>query len=114
MGGNLPDKDRVGGIPGNLQQSTSHLSKVVEEVLDNDVLLPASWQVFRLNQDLIGNGEGRDVAEALDDVDGAVVDDQNLIEKILRNSNLAESNNTRVHATNIGVTNYLPERREEG
>ena len=39
----------------------SDLPEPHEEVLDNDVLLPADGEVVRLNQDLIMNGEGRQV-----------------------------------------------------
>ena len=81
--GDLPDKDGV-LVPRNLHHGPSHhpghvlleadhhtlhplaglghkvnssnLSKVVEEVLDDDMLLPAGGEVVRLNQDLVCDG----------------------------------------------------------
>jgi hypothetical protein len=98
--GDLPDKDRV-LIPGHLDDGPSHhpgqvlleadhqclntmaglgdivysstLTKVDEEVLNDDMLLPSEAEVIRLNKDLLGDGVGRqvEVREALEDVDGA-------------------------------------------
>ena len=110
--GDLPDKDGV-LVPRNLHHGPSHhpghvlleadhqslhpltglghkvnssnLSEVVEEVLDDDMLLPAAGEAVRLNQDLVGDGIDREVTEALEDVDGAAIDDHHLVDDLFGN-----------------------------
>ena len=78
------------------------------------MLLPASGKVGRLDHDLVGDGVGRNVAEALDDVDCAVVYDHYLVEKVPGNDDIAESDITRAIARNISNVINIPKRREEG
>ena len=139
--GDLPDKDRE-LVPRNLYHGPSHhpghvlleadhqslhpftrlghkvntinIPKVVEEVINDDMLLPAGGEVVGLNQDLVGDGVDREVTEALEDVDGAAIDDHHLVDNLLGNGDLAESDNTRALATNISDVVHLAERRGEG
>ena len=70
-------------------------------------------KVGRFDHDLVGDRVSRDVAEALDDVDGAVVDDHNLVEKLPGNGDFTESDNTSAIARNISEVINIPKRREE-
>jgi hypothetical protein len=135
----LPDKDRV-LVPGHIDDSPGHhpgqvlleadhqslnpltglwdivdssdLTEAHEEVLDNDMLLPADWEIIRLNQDLVRDGIGRQFREALEDVDGAAIDKHDLVDILLGNRVLAESDNTRALATDKVDAVHLAKRRE--
>ena len=82
--GHLPDEDGL-GVPGDLQQAAGqpggkvrpeahhqpgsgdadagHLPELPEEVLDDGAPLPAAGEVVRLDEDLVGGGEGGEVLE---------------------------------------------------
>ena len=123
---NLPDKDGV-LVPGHMDEGPyHHFGKVLleadhqplnalislgdevgstnlpephEEVLDVDVLLPVGGKVVRLDQDLVRDGEGRQIREALDDVDGAAINNHHLVDILLGNRVLAEGDDTGAVAT---------------
>lgn len=93
---------------------SSDLTKGGEEVLNDDMLLPAGGEVIRLNQDLVGDGVGGQVREALEDVDGAAIDDHHLVDNLPGNRLLAKVDNTRALAANILDAVHLAKRGEEG